>query len=67
MGGGAVERIRTFDRLVNSQPLYRAEPRRHIQATPITESQKDYLSLAIQCRPLTFCLVLRLAYQAKNL
>ena len=27
---GAVERIRTFDRLVNSQPLYRAEPRRHI-------------------------------------
>ena len=25
---GAAERIRTFDRLVNSQPLYRAEPRR---------------------------------------
>jgi hypothetical protein len=27
-GSGAAERIRTFDRLVNSQPLYRAEPRR---------------------------------------
>jgi DnaJ-class molecular chaperone len=26
---GAADRIRTYDRLVNSQPLYRAEPRRH--------------------------------------
>jgi hypothetical protein len=31
---GAVERIRTFDRLVNSQPLYRAEPRRHKMCLP---------------------------------
>jgi hypothetical protein len=32
---GAAERIRTFDRLVNSQPLYRAEPRRQCTLMPL--------------------------------
>ena len=45
-GSGAVERIRTFDRLVNSQPLYRAEPRRHNISLIHFEFHEYYLRLA---------------------
>jgi hypothetical protein len=44
---GAVERIRTFDRLVNSQPLYRAEPRRRNKLLPHSQFKEYYLSLVI--------------------
>jgi hypothetical protein len=47
MGVGAAERIRTFDRLVNSQPLYRAEPRRHNNPCMHSQFQKDYLRIII--------------------
>ena len=45
---GAAERTWTFDRLVNSQPLYLAELRRHSKALT-TWAPKEYLSLVVHC------------------
>ena len=42
-----VERIRTFDRLVNSQPLYRAEPRRRKMPICNFSVPEYYLRLAV--------------------
>jgi hypothetical protein len=67
---GAADRIRTYDRLVNSQPLYRAEPRRHTIACmyQLEGFTKKYLRLAIQVKKdYAICRTLRLAKFANPL
>ena len=64
---GAAERIRTFDRLVNSQPLYRAEPRRQsIMLMPLWSFTKVF-KFSLSNAGYSICLTLYFAIAEKPL
>jgi hypothetical protein len=66
-GFGAADRTRTYDRLVNSQPLYLAELRRHSKALPTFSSTKLFKDNHSPQNAYAICRTFRLAIPAKPL
>ena len=64
---GAAERIRTFDRLVNSQPLYRAEPRRQNTCLVHLSFIRVFKVSRLEKSVYSICLTLRFAMAEKIL